>query len=71
MNVLKNLWKLERKICITTYSDTNINIGKRQVTTGGTTAYIRISEGCNNICAYCAIPKIRGRYRSRDMERYT
>ncbi len=56
------------KNCITTYSDTNINIGKRQVTTGGTTAYIRISEGCNNICAYCAIPKIRGRYRSRDIE---
>jgi ribosomal protein S12 methylthiotransferase len=56
------------KSCITNYSDTNINIGKRQVTTGGATAYIRISEGCNNVCAYCAIPKIRGKYRSRDME---
>ncbi|MEG1255172.1 30S ribosomal protein S12 methylthiotransferase RimO [Clostridium sp.] len=56
------------KSCITSYSDTNINIGKREVTTGGTTAYLRISEGCNNICAYCAIPKIRGKYRSRDME---
>lgn len=56
------------KSCITTYSDTNINIGRREVTTGGTTAYLRISEGCNNVCAYCAIPKIRGRYRSRDME---
>ncbi len=60
--------KTGEKSCITTYSDTNINIGNRQVTTGGSTAYIRISEGCNNICAYCAIPKIRGRYRSRDME---
>lgn len=56
------------KSCITSYSDTNINIGSREVTTGGTTAYLRISEGCNNVCAYCAIPKIRGRYRSRDME---
>ncbi|MEG0306857.1 MAG: 30S ribosomal protein S12 methylthiotransferase RimO [Clostridium sp.] len=56
------------KSCITSYSDTNINIGKREVTTGGTTAYLRISEGCNNVCAYCAIPKIRGRYRSREME---
>lgn len=56
------------KSCITTYSDTNINIGRREVTTGGTTAYLRISEGCNNVCAYCAIPKIRGRYRSRNME---
>ena len=56
------------KSCLTSYSDTNINIGSREVTTGGTTAYLRISEGCNNVCAYCAIPKIRGRYRSRDME---
>ena len=56
------------KSCITSYSDTNINIGSREVTTGGTTAYLRISEGCNNVCAYCAIPKIRGRYRSRNME---
>lgn len=28
-------------------------------------AYLRISEGCNNCCAYCAIPLIRGRFRSR------
>lgn len=65
---IKKSMETGEKSCITTYSDTNINIGKRQVTTGGTTAYIRISEGCNNICAYCAIPKIRGKYRSRDME---
>lgn len=56
------------KSCLTSYSDTKINEGKRMITTGGTTAYIRISEGCNNVCAYCAIPKIRGRYRSRKME---
>lgn len=56
------------KTCLVNYSDTNINTGKRVVTTGEATAYIRISEGCNNICAYCAIPKIRGRYRSRAME---
>jgi len=31
-------------------------------------AYIKISEGCNNNCSYCLIPKIRGRYRSRKME---
>ena len=29
---------------------------------------IKISEGCNNICAYCIIPSIRGHYRSRKME---
>ncbi|MEA1940335.1 MAG: 30S ribosomal protein S12 methylthiotransferase RimO, partial [Candidatus Caldatribacteriota bacterium] len=31
-------------------------------------AYIKISEGCNNNCTYCLIPKIRGNYRSRKME---
>ena len=40
----------------------------RLVTTGGTSAYIKISEGCDNNCTYCAIPKIRGKYRSRTME---
>lgn len=29
-------------------------------------AYLRISEGCNNHCSYCAIPLIRGSFRSRD-----
>lgn len=32
------------------------------------TAYIKIAEGCSNHCTYCAIPNIRGRYRSRPME---
>lgn len=31
-------------------------------------AYIKIAEGCDNFCTYCAIPSIRGRYRSRRME---
>ncbi len=31
-------------------------------------AYIKIAEGCSNHCTYCAIPNIRGRYRSRPME---
>lgn len=32
------------------------------------TATLRIAEGCNNCCAYCVIPQIRGGYRSRPME---
>lgn len=32
-------------------------------------AYIRIADGCDNRCAYCAIPLIRGRYRSRAMDK--
>ncbi|MEK6265118.1 MAG: 30S ribosomal protein S12 methylthiotransferase RimO [Clostridium sp.] len=50
------------------YSDENINEGQRVLTTGNYSAYVRISEGCDNACAYCAIPKIRGKYRSRKME---
>jgi len=32
------------------------------------TAYLRISDGCDNHCTYCIIPKLRGRYRSRTIE---
>lgn len=32
------------------------------------TAYLKIADGCNNCCTYCAIPKIRGRMRSRKIE---
>lgn len=50
------------------YSDDNINEGKRILTTQKESAYIRIAEGCNNFCTYCIIPKIRGKFRSRKME---
>ncbi len=40
----------------------------RILTTPGYTAYIKIAEGCDNRCAFCAIPLIRGRYRSRTVE---
>ena len=40
----------------------------RYLTTGPGWAYLRIAEGCDNRCAYCAIPDIRGRFRSRPME---
>jgi len=40
----------------------------RKKLTNGYTSTIKISEGCNNVCAYCVIPQIRGSYRSRKME---
>lgn len=42
--------------------------GDRIVTTPEYTAYLKIAEGCDNRCTYCAIPSIRGRFRSRPME---
>ncbi len=40
----------------------------RIVSTGPCWTYLRIAEGCNNRCAFCVIPFIRGKYRSRKME---
>ena len=42
--------------------------GDRIITTGPYSAYIKVSEGCDNLCTYCAIPLIRGRHRSRKIE---
>lgn len=40
-------------------------IGERSVTTPKHFAYLKISEGCNRTCSFCAIPLIRGRHKSR------
>lgn len=42
--------------------------GDRILTTPSYSAYIKIAEGCSNNCTYCAIPSIRGAYRSRPAE---
>ena len=42
--------------------------GERIITTEEHTAYLKIAEGCDNKCTYCAIPMIRGRLRSRPIE---
>mgnify|MGYP004651587121 FL=1 len=42
--------------------------GERVVTTGDHMAYLKVAEGCNNRCTYCAIPMIRGKMRSRTMK---
>ncbi|MCI9352553.1 MAG: 30S ribosomal protein S12 methylthiotransferase RimO [Lawsonibacter sp.] len=46
-----------------TYED-----GERLVTTPPYTAFLKIAEGCSNGCAFCVIPKLRGKYRSRSPE---
>ena len=42
--------------------------GERVLTTPDYWAYLKIAEGCSNCCTYCAIPSIRGPFRSRDEE---
>ena len=42
--------------------------GKRMLSTPPHWAYLKIAEGCDNKCAYCAIPDIRGKFRSRPVE---
>ncbi len=42
--------------------------GQRVLSTPYYYAYLKIAEGCDNCCTYCAIPAIRGRFRSRKME---
>ena len=42
--------------------------GGRVLTTPSHYAYLKIAEGCSNCCTYCAIPKIRGKFRSREVE---
>lgn len=58
MEMLKDLGKVYR-------SDLTL---ERELTTPKHYAYVKIAEGCNRTCSYCAIPLITGPYRSREME---
>jgi len=44
------------------------NEGERILTTPFYSAYLKVAEGCDNCCTYCAIPSIRGKFRSRSIE---
>lgn len=46
----------------------NLSNNKRILSTQSFTAYLKISEGCNNRCTYCAIPLIRGNFRSFEQD---
>ncbi len=51
--------------------DINVKISEdlpRLLATPRYSAYLKIADGCDNCCTYCIIPKLRGSYRSRDME---
>ena len=60
---IENLIKNQQQI-----SSQKMNYFNRVITTGKTTTYLKIAEGCSNRCTYCAIPNIRGPYVSRPFE---
>lgn len=70
----KNICSIVDKVLIndsfSCYSDKNnlLMNSDRLLTTPPYTAYLRIADGCDNKCTYCAIPMIRGGFRSREME---
>lgn len=58
----------ENKVC---KFDDRLNMplfGNRILTTPSHYAYLKIADGCDNKCTYCAIPRIRGKFRSRSIE---
>ena len=59
----KHLYQIDNSIDKTLGVDDDYRI----VSTGPYTAYLKIGEGCDNRCSYCAIPLIRGHFVSRDM----
>ena len=69
-SIVKAVSEIENGRKYSEYKDKNqVELGgDRIVTTGDAFAYLKISEGCNNICTYCAIPYIRGKFRSRPMD---
>ena len=60
---IENLIKNQQQI-----SSQKMDYFNRVITTGKTTTYLKIAEGCSNRCTYCAIPNIRGPYVSRPFE---
>ncbi|MBQ8545410.1 MAG: 30S ribosomal protein S12 methylthiotransferase RimO [Clostridia bacterium] len=69
-SIVEAIKRVENGERFSEYKDKNeVTIcGDRIVTTGEAYAYLKISEGCNNCCTYCAIPSIRGKFRSRPMD---
>jgi ribosomal protein S12 methylthiotransferase len=63
---LRNLFEDDKKIVDVTTDLSVISCGDRINTQSPFRADIKIAEGCSNNCAYCAIPSIRGPFRSRD-----
>lgn len=59
-NAIEKLYGVEKSKASTKF--------ERVLTSSASYAYLKIADGCNNVCSYCTIPRIRGRYKSVPME---
>lgn len=64
-NIVHHLKRTKRAAVITKPDFLMTSRHERILSPGAVTAYLKISDGCSNRCAYCAIPSIRGKARSR------
>ena len=65
---IKNFLQNKQRILDNENKENSIFEAERIITTPKHYAYLKISEGCNNNCTFCIIPKIRGRHVSRSIE---
>ncbi|MEL7658063.1 MAG: 30S ribosomal protein S12 methylthiotransferase RimO, partial [Bacillota bacterium] len=66
--ILKNHVQGQREKYLSVYEKGFLETGRRKRMEPSFSSTIKIAEGCNNVCAYCVIPSIRGPFRSRKME---
>ncbi len=64
-NIVSHLKKSKRTVVITKPDFLMTSRHERILSSNAASAYLKISDGCSNCCAYCAIPSIRGSARSR------
>jgi ribosomal protein S12 methylthiotransferase len=67
LNSILNGLKKKERIIQSKDVDSSYLEGVNRIVTSPT-AYVRISEGCDNLCTYCIIPALRGKHRSRKMD---
>ena len=59
-SIIEDLYEINRTKPIKSY--------QRVLTNSPSYAYLKIADGCNNVCSYCTIPRIRGRYKSTPID---
>lgn len=67
-SVIDKVLENEKVILFGNQEKIDIEVLDRVINKENPSMYVKIAEGCDNRCTYCAIPFIRGRYRSRSME---